>query len=489
MIRLQLKLILSLLAVLFALQACTSIPIAQRADKRAEIDRAAQDAVEQIIEKNPEVGSELEEAAGYFVARVSAAHVAVLGGGQGIGVLVDSQSDDRTYLNVKRFDLGAGLGVRYFRVLLVIKDRQRLQEIRNGWTFRAVGSNLAAGQQASDAISSIGEEGISVHVLSEASANIAATARVVRLSVNRDLTDTGLSEISIPNIGFDIEDGRGDQEQRWWDHKMPFLAQKVIDKGYDLPLPYGFKLSYVNVDQEQILTNLRVGFNGSEQVPLDWVRFENARSKNDSVQLIFDTWVFPFMNVFGILGRLDGKAPMDIYIEGNGMLDQLEIDCSRPGNVAACKLLEDREFHLPIAANFEGNNYGIGVNFAGGWKGFFFTLPMIWVYADMDDTNTNGIVFSASPRAGKVFNLEDKGNLALYVGGSYLNSDLEADGSYPVDALNLSIDYRIDQENKDPWNLVLGANWDLNNRWSIHAEYNGFIGSRETWMGSATWRF
>lgn len=114
---------------------------------------------------------------------------------------------------------------------------------------------------------------------------------------------------------------------------------------------------------------------------------------------------------------------------------------------------------------------------------------MTWVYADMDDTSTNGIVFSVSPRAGKVFNLEEKGNLALYVGGSYLDSDLEVDGSYPVYALDLSIDYRIDQENKDPWNLIIGANWDLNSRWSIQAEYNGFIGSRETWMGSATWRF
>jgi lipid-binding SYLF domain-containing protein len=482
--------LLALLIVLFAVQACTSIPVAQRADKRAQLDRDAEETIALMLEQDPVIQQELDEAAGYFVSRVSAANLALVGGGQGIGVLVDKQSGDRTYLNVKRFDLGAGLGVRYHRVLLVIRDQEKLAAIRNGWTFRGVGTGLAAGNKGTEATSQAGE-GLSVHILSESGAAVAATARVVRLSVNRDLTDTGLSEISIPNIGFGIEDGRTEPEKRWWDHKMPFMAQKVIDMGYDLPLPYGLKMSYVNVDQEQLLTDLWVGFNGSEKVPLDWVSFENASSENDTFQLIFDTWVFPFMNVFAILGKIDGQAPVDVLIEGNGFLDQLGIDCSKPGNVLACNLLQDKDFVLPITADFEGNNYGIGVNLAGGWKGYFATLPMSWVYADMDNSDTNGAVFSASPRVGKVFKLDNKGNLALYIGGSYLDSDLTATGSYPVLAIDedFTIDYRIDQKNKDKWNAVVGANWDITNQWSLQAEYNGFIGSRDLWMGSLTWRF
>jgi hypothetical protein len=480
---------LLLFICLFFLQACTSIPIERRADKRAELDKEAEETMAQMIEQNLSIQQELDGAAGYFVSRISAANVAVIGGGQGIGVLVDQQSGDRTYLNVTRFDLGAGLGVRYFSVLLIIKDQEKFQDIRGGWTFRGVASNVAAGKRGSENTRQ-NSEGLSVHILSESGASLAATARVVRLTVNQDLTDTGLSEISIPNIGFGIEDGRTEPEKRWWNHKMPFLAQQVIDKGYDLPLPYGLKLGYVTVDQDQILTNLSVGFNGSEKVPLDWVSFENGSSYNDTAQLIFDTWVFPFMNVFAILGTIDGKAPVDIFIEGNGFLDQLEIDCSKPGNVAACMLLQDKVFLLPIIADFEGNNYGIGVNLAGGWKGFFFTLPMTAVYADMKTSDTNGLVYSASPRVGKVFKLKNKGNLALYVGGSYLNSDLTVTGSYPVDLLgDFYIDYTIDQQNKDQWNTVVGANWDINRRWSLQAEYNGFIGSRETWIGSLTWRF
>jgi len=486
----QHRLLLSLLVTLFALQACTSIPVEQRADKRAQLDQETQETIARMIEQDPSIEQQLDEAAGYFVSRVSAANVAVIGGGQGIGVLVDRQSGNHTYLNVKRLDLGAGLGVRYYRVLMLIETRAKLEEIRTGTTFRAATADIAAGKTGSASAVSMQGEGVSVHFLAESGGSIAVSARAIRLTVNRDLTDSGLSEIGIPNIGFGIDDGHQQLERPLWDHKMPFMAQKVIDKGYDLPLPYGLKLIYVNVDQAQLLDNLYVGFNGSEQQLLDdWVAFENARSVNDTVQVVFDTWVLPFLNVFGILGKIDGHAPMDVIVEGNGFLDQLGIDCSKPGNVVACNLLQDKEFTLPIDASFKGNNYGIGINLAGGWNGYFAVLPITYVYADLEGKNSDGAVISASPRIGRIFNLKNRGNLALYVGGSYLDSNLTVDGSLIVPGTDISLEYTIDQDNKDKWTAVVGANWDINRNWSLQGEYNGFIGSRETWMGSITWRF
>jgi len=86
--------LLSLLIVLFVIQACTSIPVAQREDKRAQLDQEAAETIAEMLELDPAIGQELEEAAGYFVSRVSAANLAFIGGGQGIGVLVDRQSGD-----------------------------------------------------------------------------------------------------------------------------------------------------------------------------------------------------------------------------------------------------------------------------------------------------------------------------------------------------------------------------------------------------------
>ena len=50
-------------------------------------------------------------------------------------------------------------------------------------------------------------------------------------------------------------------------------------------------------------------------------------------------------------------------------------------------------------------------------------------------------------------------------------------------------DYIIDQENKDKWNALLGFNWDINKRLSWSAEYNGFIGSRDAFISSLSWKY
>ena len=64
-----------------------------------------------------------------------------------------------------------------------------------------------------------------------------------------------MSEIGIPNTGFADPEGQGEDAPRVWHRSLPFLAQKVVDKGYDLPLPYGVGLTYTNIEQEPIIAN------------------------------------------------------------------------------------------------------------------------------------------------------------------------------------------------------------------------------------------
>ena len=78
------------------------------------------------------------------------------------------------------------------------------------------------------------------------------------------------------------------------------------------------------------------GFHGFGQALVeDWVAFGNAGLIKHNVTGRLDYWVLPFLNVFGILGKIDGHAPMDVIVEGNGFLDELGIDCSNPGNVVS----------------------------------------------------------------------------------------------------------------------------------------------------------
>jgi hypothetical protein len=462
---------------LILLGACTSIPIEEREARRAEIDREAEETIAMLMEADPGFAESLEQSAGYFTSRISSATLAVAGGGKGIGVLVDNQTGERIYMNVKRLEFGMGLGARGYRVLLLAEDDQVLQSMRDTRYFSALASDASVGEKGGTGIYIRG--GLRAFIVSEKGALIAATVRVAKVSVNSDLTDTGVSEVGLPNTGFGIEDGREPAEHRIWDHKLPFMAQKVIDMGYDLPLPYGLKVLYSDIEQDQILEGLQVGFSGGEKEPFEWVAFKNAISISETWQAIGDAWVLPFLNLFAFIGDVKGDVILDVFLEGNGLLEQKGIDCSRPGNLVICRALQDQIIKLPVESVFTGLNYGVGFNLAGGWKGFFFTLPVSFSWADMDTTDVEGgSIISASPRAGYLVKMGNYGNLGLFVGASYLDSDPD-----------VTIDYTVDQANLDKWNGVVGANWDINRNWSIMLEYNGFFGSRESIFAAVGWRF
>lgn len=154
-----------------------------------------------------------------------------------------------------------------------------------------------------------------------------------------------------------------------------------------------------------------------------------------------------------------------------------------------CALLKDETYTLKFGTEFKGNTYGIGTVLAGGWNNWFVSLPLSFTFADIEGKGTDGISITVTPRFGKVQNLGDRGNLALFAGGNYLKTELTVKGQEVTPGGLVVIDYTIDQTNKDRWNLLLGGNWDINKRWSWSAEYNGFIGSREAFISSITRRF
>ena len=466
------------------LGACATIPVEKRAGLREEINQNAEKTITQLISNNPELQESIDTSVGYFVGQTSGAKIPVVGARSGLGMLYDRKADTRTYMNIKRYDVGVGLGAGKYRGIILFQNREVFEQFRAGIWKSKIGVESAVGEKATTTVSVV-DEGATLHLLSETGVVVTASARLVSLSINEDLTDAGVSSIGLPNTGFTVVDRQGEDAPRIWDHKLPFLAQKVIDKGYDLPLPYGIGLTYVKVDQDILLDNLEVGINGREEEPFEFVAFGNPSAANDTVQLKFDTWLFPFMNVFALLGKIDGKAPMDIILDGNGMLDHLDITCPNP----LCPILQDKTLTVPIETKFSGKTYGIGTVLAGGWNNWFVTLPISLNYADMDGKDTAGIAITFTPRFGRVLNLGNKGNLALFAGGNYLKTDLTVSGTVSTPEENLIIDYTIDQINKDRWNLLLGYNWDINKRWSWTLEYDGFIGSREAFITSVTRRF
>ena len=476
---------------LLALSAgCKTVPVDQRAAVRDEILKSSEEMKASFASENPGLEQELAAAAGYFTARISGGKV-VVGGANGIGVLVDNASKSRTFMNATRVDVGVALGAGTERILVILETREAFEQFRRGIRKFGFGAKAGVGDTGAKAHSLSGD-GFKFLDVSETGAAVTATAGMLSFSVNIDLTDAGVSDVSVPSTGFRSENKQGEDAPRVWNYKLPFLAQKVIDKGYNLPLPYGAGLIYAVNKQEQTITGLEVGINGRDKAPFEFVSFDKAITKTDSASAKVDAWLFPFMNVYAIYGPFKGDANLDILIDGDGMLEHMGISCTgivRPG---LCDSLQGQNILLPIHTSPSGTNWGLGGVLAGGWKGWFVTIPFNYSRVDLGPTLVDGgPIITVTPRFGRNFVLGELGNFALFAGGNYLESKLEISGTYrvPIGGEEITFDYTVQQKNKDAWNLLFGFNWDLNKQFSWNMEYDGFIGTRDAFVASVTWRF
>jgi len=294
----------------------------------------------------------------------------------------------------------------------------------------------------------------------------------------------------VPQLEHGFTEEAGTTPSTTWDHALPFLAQKVIDLGYDLPNPYGVQLLYVHMDQELKLDDLEVGFNGGDRYPINFVFFPAARAVNDTGQVRLDAWIFPFLNAYAYVGRIDGEAPLDFSISGDQLLENAGIDCENPGlgDRVKCNALQGKTPRFHVDADFHGFNTGLGINLATGWRSYFLALPFSYTYTFLETANSTIKTENFTPRAGRTIELPSHGRLSLFAGATYLKVELDITGSVRVPESDVLINYKIHQINKDLWNALVGFSWEFNKRWSWHAEY-GFLGSRTNFITGVSYRY
>ena len=71
-----------------------------------------------------------------------------------------------------------------------------------------------------------------------------------------------------------------------------------------------------------LLDEIEFGFGGLDKLLNQFVSFDNASSERQSAQLKHDTWLFPLMNVFALLGKVVGNVPLVFAIDGDDALTE-----------------------------------------------------------------------------------------------------------------------------------------------------------------------
>lgn len=145
--------------------------------KRQKIDEAAADALDLLFGRSPKSREIYEGAHGYAVFD-NFKLAFVLSGGGGVGVAVQRDSEDKTYMKMGTGGIGLGLGGQKYQVVLFFQDSQTFQTfVDKGWQADATAA-AAAGTAGADARAGF-VNGLAVYQITEsglmANADISGT--------------------------------------------------------------------------------------------------------------------------------------------------------------------------------------------------------------------------------------------------------------------------------------------------------------------------
>ena len=118
---------------------------------------------------------------GYAVVSNRVAKIPFVGAGEGIGVVFDAKTGERTYLKVGRLDIGGGLGAREYRMVILFFDQGLLENLASG-KLEAGAKDKDIGTGAGGVVGSRNEKRV-LYQLSDAGVSATFTVRAIRYSV------------------------------------------------------------------------------------------------------------------------------------------------------------------------------------------------------------------------------------------------------------------------------------------------------------------
>ena len=228
---------------------------------------------------------------------------------------------------------------------------------------------------------------------------------------------------------------------------LPIWGKKATKAGFNLPYSAGINVNYLWQESELTIENLQVGFNNGPLHDLDEiVRFDKAVSNASAYNFRPDIWLFPFLNVYGILAQSKPSTSVDYTIwvpDSSGNWKQV--------------------IALNSKAEFDATTFGFGLTPTIGIGGGWMALDMNFTWSDISALEKPAFAFIFAPRLGKTFKLKAKDrNFAIWVGGFRLKLNTGTSGSLPIgevlstEGLQTKVDNGIDkitdsQEQVDIW--------------------------------------
>ena len=290
------------------------------------------------------------------------------------------------------------------------------------------------------------------------------------------LIASGLLVLSMFSVGALAADAAPPQAH--WSG-LPIWGAEAEAMGYQLPLPFGIGVTAYSARQPVTIHDLKLGFRGKDPVSVtNFLEINRVDTSQQNLSAKFDVLVFPFLDVYALVGYTAGTT--------NGLIQVPE--------EPILGLIEPRI--LQLNASFHGPTYGGGVTLQGGFKVSDWHDLTTFVVADLNRTKTTlsfknetliadtkpvATVFSA--RVGLHGTAGASTSGGIWLGAMYQRIQQEVAGS----VANTDLQFIVVQSPLKPWNTLVGGLVEFGKDFVFLVE--GGLGARMSILAAAVYRF
>jgi hypothetical protein len=260
---------------------------------------------------------------------------------------------------------------------------------------------------------------------------------------------------------------------------LPIWGAEAEARGYQIPRPFGISVTAYSARQPVDIQDLQLGRNGNAPVSVkNFLQINRVDTSQQNVSAKLDVLVFPFLDVYGLLGYTQGTTKGLIQVPGDPVLG----------------LIEPRTLQLNAA--FNGPTYGAGATLQGGARVSGWRDLTAIAVADWNRTQTKlsfenesliahtkpmATVFSA--RVGLHGTLGPSMGAAMWIGAMHQRIQQTVAGS----VANTDLQFVVVQSPTNPWNTLLGGLIEFGKDGYVLLE--GGLGARTSILATAVYRF
>jgi hypothetical protein len=266
-------------------------------------------------------------------------------------------------------------------------------------------------------------------------------------------------------------------EPHW--SRLPIWGAEAEARGYQIPLPFGVGITAYSARQPVNIQDLRLGFNGKDPVSVkNFLQINTVDTTQKNVSVKLDVLVFPFLDVYALLGYTTGTTKGLIQVPGEPILG----------------IIEPRELQLNAA--FNGPTYGAGFTLQGGTRISDWRDLTAIVVADWNRTqtklsfenesliaNTKPIATVFSARVGLHAIAGPSLSAAIWTGAMHQSIQQTVAGS----VANTDLKFAVVQSPQQPWNTLLGGLIEFGKAGYVLLE--GGFGARTSILAAGVYRF